>query len=95
MKNFSSRASVRPVVNQSENLDSRGGVYVFKIQCLSCRASLFSGFVNVGLTFADTIRLKDGSIIKGKIVNFGEGKFTDRYRRRRAPASDEFFCRRG
>jgi hypothetical protein len=28
------------------------------------------------LTFADTIRLKDGSIIKGKIVNFGEGKFT-------------------
>jgi PA-IL-like protein len=29
-----------------------------------------------GLTFADTIRLKDGSIIKGKIVSFGEGKFT-------------------
>lgn len=28
------------------------------------------------LTFADTIRLKDGSIIKGKIVSFGEGKFT-------------------
>lgn len=28
------------------------------------------------LAFADTIRLKDGSIIKGKIVNFGEGKFT-------------------
>ena len=25
--------------------------------------------------FADTIRLKDGSIIKGKIINFGEGKF--------------------
>jgi hypothetical protein len=29
-----------------------------------------------GLTFADTIRLKDGSIIKGKIISFGEGKFT-------------------
>lgn len=29
-----------------------------------------------GLTFADTIRLKDGSIIKGKIITFGEGKFT-------------------
>ena len=29
-----------------------------------------------GLAFADTIRLKDGSIIKGKIVNFGDGKFT-------------------
>jgi hypothetical protein len=26
--------------------------------------------------FADTIRLKDGSIIKGKIISFGEGKFT-------------------
>ena len=25
---------------------------------------------------ADTIRLKDGSIIKGKIVSFGDGKFT-------------------
>src|SRR5688572_30363680 len=30
----------------------------------------------VGLGFADTIRLKDGSIIKGKIISFGEGKFT-------------------
>ena len=28
------------------------------------------------LVFADTIRLKDGSIIKGKIISFGEGKFT-------------------
>lgn len=28
------------------------------------------------LTFADTIRLKDGSIIKGRIVSFGAGKFT-------------------
>jgi hypothetical protein len=28
------------------------------------------------LAFADTIRLKDGSIIKGKIISFGEGKFT-------------------
>ena len=28
------------------------------------------------LTFADTIRLKDGSVIKGKIVNFNGGKFT-------------------
>ena len=26
-------------------------------------------------TFADTIRLKDGSVIKGKIVSFGGGKF--------------------
>ncbi|HXH69916.1 MAG TPA: LecA/PA-IL family lectin [Pyrinomonadaceae bacterium] len=28
------------------------------------------------LAFADTIRLKDGSIIKGKIITFGDGKFT-------------------
>ncbi len=28
------------------------------------------------LVFADTIRLKDGSVIKGKIVSFGGGKFT-------------------
>jgi hypothetical protein len=28
-----------------------------------------------GLAFADTVRLKDGSIIKGKIVSFGGGKF--------------------
>ena len=28
------------------------------------------------LTFADTIRLKDGSIFKGKIVSFASGKFT-------------------
>ena len=28
------------------------------------------------LAIADTIRLKDGSIIKGKIISFGEGKFT-------------------
>ncbi len=28
------------------------------------------------LVFADTIRLKDGSIIKGKIVNFDNGSFT-------------------
>src|SRR5258708_30702323 len=27
------------------------------------------------LAFADTIRLKDGSIIKGRIVSFGNGKF--------------------
>lgn len=37
-----------------------------------------SSFVMLALTtfaFADTIRLKDGSIIKGKIVGFGNGKF--------------------
>lgn len=28
------------------------------------------------VSFADTLRLKDGSIIKGKILSFGSGKFT-------------------
>ncbi len=28
------------------------------------------------LSFGDTIRLKDGSIIKGRIVSFGDGRFT-------------------
>lgn len=28
------------------------------------------------VAFADTLRLKDGSILKGKIVSFGSGKFT-------------------
>ncbi len=28
------------------------------------------------MAFADTIRLKDGSVIKGKIVSFGGGRFT-------------------
>jgi hypothetical protein len=33
-------------------------------------------FSLAALAFADTIRLKDGSIIKGKIVNFNGGQFT-------------------
>lgn len=40
--------------------------------------AVFSAIVILALTtmaLADTIRLKDGSIIKGKIVGFGNGKF--------------------
>ena len=43
----------------------------FRLLCSLCL--VFSLSV---LSFADTIRLKDGSIIKGKIVNFTGGKFT-------------------
>lgn len=32
--------------------------------------------LSVAAVFADTIRLKDGSVIKGKITNFGGGRFT-------------------
>ena len=35
--------------------------------CLALTMTLFA--------FGDTIRLKDGSIIKGKIISFGDGKF--------------------
>lgn len=41
---------------------------IASILCLSLSMTI--------LAFADTIRLKDGSIIKGKIVNFNGGKFT-------------------
>lgn len=40
---------------------------LFSVFCLCLLMSVFA--------FADTIRLKDGSIIKGKIVSFGSGKF--------------------
>lgn len=43
----------------------------FRVVCSFCL--VFSMSV---LAFADTIRLKDGSIIKGKIINFTGGKFT-------------------
>lgn len=38
--------------------------------------ALFLAFSISVTAFADTIRLKDGSIIKGKIVSFSGGKFT-------------------
>lgn len=43
----------------------------FRFLSVLCLALSMSVWV-----FADTIRLKDGSIIKGKIVNFNGGKFT-------------------
>jgi len=64
------------VVSQSENFRSLGGSMFLKskvYRALFACVLVLSMFV---LTFADTIRLKDGSIIKGKIVSFGEGKFT-------------------
>jgi hypothetical protein len=43
------------------------------IKSLFCLALMF--FVGVA-AFGDTIRLKDGSILKGKVVSYGQGKFT-------------------
>jgi len=42
----------------------------FRVFCSLCLAVSLTTAV-----FADTLRLKDGSIIKGKIVSFGGGKF--------------------
>ncbi len=42
----------------------------FRVICVLCLT-----FTMTIAAFADTIRLKDGSIIKGKIVSFGGGKF--------------------
>lgn len=43
----------------------------FRLICAACLV-----FTMSVMAFADTIRLKDGSIIKGKIVGFAGGKFT-------------------
>jgi hypothetical protein len=43
------------------------------IKSLFC---LTIAFFAGGSVFADTIRLKDGSILKGKVVSFSQGKFT-------------------
>ena len=44
---------------------------IFRIIFIACLVLSVSVFA-----FADTIRLKDGSIIKGKIISFGNGTFT-------------------
>jgi PA-IL-like protein len=49
---------------------------LFKSKFLRFSLALTLVFSLSILTFADTIRLKDGSIIKGKIVKFGGGQFT-------------------
>ncbi len=54
----------------------RGGNMLYKIR-ISHLLLIFGLIVSLSAAaFADTIRLKDGSIIKGRIVSFGGGKFT-------------------
>lgn len=48
---------------------------LFRSNILRGFFSLLLTFSLVVIAFADTIRLKDGSIIKGKIVSFGGGNF--------------------
>lgn len=49
---------------------------LLKSKLLHLVSALFLIFSMSFLAFADTIHLKDGSIIKGKIVSFSDGKFT-------------------
>lgn len=49
---------------------------LFKSRFFRLSITLCLVFAMSVLAFADTIRLKDGSIIKGKIVSFAGGKFT-------------------
>ncbi len=48
---------------------------LFRSGILRPLASLLLVFSLTGLAFADTIRLKDGSIIKGRIISYKGGKF--------------------
>ena len=52
-----------------------GGHMTLSSRILRSVASSFLILALSTLTLADTVRLKDGSIIKGKIVSFGGGKF--------------------
>src|SRR6266404_2638375 len=52
-----------------------GGNMLFKSNVSRVVFSLLLVLSLSVITFADTIRLKDGSIIKGKIVTFSDGKF--------------------
>ena len=49
---------------------------LLKLKITRVVCAIFLTFSMTVLAFADTIRLKDGSVIKGKIVSFGGGKFT-------------------
>src|SRR5205823_1806533 len=48
---------------------------LFRSNTLRIVFSLLLVFSVSAVAFADTIHLKDGSIIKGKIVTFSDGKF--------------------
>jgi len=57
------------------NINFFGGDMLFKSKFVRVIGVLCLTFSLTVFAFADTIRLKDGSIIKGKIVSFGGGKF--------------------
>ncbi len=58
------------------NFKTYGGNMLFKSKFFHFVCALCLVLSMTVLAFGDTIRLKDGSIIKGKIVNFNGGKFT-------------------
>jgi hypothetical protein len=68
------RCPVYKILSQFDK--SFGGNMLFKSKLIRAACALCLVFSMTVLAFADTIRLKDGSIIKGKIVSFSGGKFT-------------------
>lgn len=48
---------------------------LFKSKFFRLSGALFLALAMTAFAFGDTIRLKDGSIIKGKIISFGGGRF--------------------
>jgi hypothetical protein len=77
MKSFSlSAPASTPGARQSKNSVPNGGIMSLKSNLYRAALGFFLVLSMSVFAFADTIRLKDGSIIKGKIINFGEGKFT-------------------
>src|SRR6476661_6059106 len=59
----------------SAPLGFAGGNMQLRSNRFKALISLVLVFAFSAATFADTVRLKDGSIIKGRIVSFGGGKF--------------------
>lgn len=54
---------------------SNGGIMLYRNAALRICLALFMILTIGSSVFADTVRLKDGSIIKGRIVSFGNGQF--------------------
>jgi hypothetical protein len=62
----------------NSNIKFFGGNMLFKSNFFRVITALCLAILMTTTVLADTIRLKDGSIIKGKIVSFGGGKFVVR-----------------
>ncbi len=64
------------ILNSIENTRIHGGNMSLKSKFFKVVSVFALASIAAVAVFADTIRLKDGSVIKGKIVSFGGGRFT-------------------